>query len=160
MGTGGEVVVGICLVVAALGTIVPVLPGTFLALAAVLVWAVMTGGGMGWIVGAVAVAIVGISMVLKFLVPGKHMSRHGVPGRSMAVGGVLGLVGFFVIPVVGLLVGFVAGVYASEWQRLGTAEAAWPSTKAAMKATGLSILIELGAVLVMSAVWFGAATAT
>ena len=54
----------------------------------------------------------------------------------------LGVVGFFVIPVVGLFVGFVLGIYLAERRRVGQADA-WPSTKAALRAVGLSILIEL-----------------
>ena len=60
----------------------------------------------------------------------------------LVVGGLLGIVGFFVIPLVGLFVGFVLGVYLAELQRVGQANA-WPSTWAAVKAAGLSILIEL-----------------
>ena len=39
----------------------------------------------------------------------------------------LGVVGFFVVPVVGLFLGFVLGVYLAELRRVGAA-AAWPST--------------------------------
>ncbi len=46
------------------------------------------------------------------------------------------------LPVVGLFVGFVLGVYLAERTRLGSASA-WPSTKASLRAVGLSILIEL-----------------
>nr|WP_246210013.1 DUF456 domain-containing protein [Nocardioides piscis] len=60
--------------------------------------------------------------------------------------------GFFVIPVVGLFIGFVLGVYAAEHRRLGSA-AAWPATKHALKAVGLSILIELAAAMLAVATW-------
>jgi hypothetical protein len=38
-------------------------------------------------------------------------------------------------------------------------DAAWRSTVEAMKATGLSILVELASVLIVGALWFGAAVA-
>ena len=44
-----------------------------------------------------------------------------------------GIVGFFVIPIVGLVVGFLAGVFVSEAVRLGTVKGAWPTTMQAMK---------------------------
>jgi hypothetical protein len=44
--------------------------------------------------------------------------------------------------VVGLFVGFVGGIYLAELSRVGYSSA-WPSTWAALKATGLSLLIEL-----------------
>jgi hypothetical protein len=88
------------------------------------------------------------------------MSAAGVPGRSILVGGVAAIVGFFVIPFVGLIVGFIGGVYVAEHARLRDWEAARGSTWVAMKATGFSILIELAAVLVAGTIWAGAAIAT
>ncbi len=64
----------------------------------------------------------------------------------------LGVAGFFVIPVIGLVVGFVLGVYLAELNRVGTT-LAWPATKHALKAVGLSILIELVATLFAAATW-------
>jgi hypothetical protein len=54
--------------------------------------------------------------------------------------------------VIGLFVGFVLGVYAAERRRLG-ATAAGPATRHALKAVGLSILIELTASLLAIAAW-------
>ena len=82
-----------------------------------------------------------------------------MPARTLLAGGVLGIVGFFVIPVVGLLLGFVLGVYLAEYARLGR-DGAWPSTRAALAAVGWSILIELAAGLVATAVWVGALVLT
>jgi hypothetical protein len=69
---------------------------------------------------------------------------------------VLGVVGFFVIPVVGLLIGFVLGIYLAELARLGGHEAAWPSTRRALAAVGWSIVIEMATGLLAAAVWVGA----
>ncbi len=67
--------------------------------------------------------------------------------------------GFFVIPVIGLFIGFVLGVYLAEHRRVG-ASAAWPSTQQALKAVGVSILIELAAGIVAALVWFVGVLAT
>ena len=56
------------------------------------------------------------------------------------------------VPVVGLFIGFVLGVYLAERRRVGS-RAAWPSTKHALKAVGLSILIELVAGVAATFVW-------
>jgi uncharacterized protein YqgC (DUF456 family) len=68
------------------------------------------------------------------------------------VGAALGVVGFFVIPVVGLVIGFVAGVYVAELRRLGR-ERAGRSTALALRAVGLSVLIELAAGLLAAMAW-------
>ena len=56
------------------------------------------------------------------------------------------------IPVVGLFIGFVLGVYLAERLRVGGA-AAWPSTKEALRAVGVSVLIELAAGVLAALTW-------
>ena len=90
--------------------------------------------------------------LVKFLVPNRRLKVAGIPGSTQWVGAALGVIGFFVIPVVGLFIGFVLGVYLAEYRRLG-ASAAWPSTKHALRAVGTSILIELVAGVVATFVW-------
>lgn len=148
-----DLLVVAALVVAAVGILIPVLPGTFLALGALLVWAIATGGAIAWTAFGVMALIIGAGQVLKYLLPHKSLTAAGVPGRSIVVGGVAAIIGFFLIPVVGLIVGFIGGLYVAEHVRLREWALAKESTWAAMKATGFSILIELGALLAASAVW-------
>ena len=96
---------------------------------------------------------------MKYAVPGRNLQRQGVPNRTLVAGAVLGVVGFFVVPVIGLPLGFVTGIYLVELQRLGR-ERAWPATKAALRAVGLAILIELTAAVLAAAVFVAGASAT
>jgi uncharacterized protein len=152
----GLVLVGIVILVGLVGVLLPLLPGLLLCWAAVLVWALAERTALAWTVLAAASVLVAASTVTKYLVPGRRMRAAGVPWGSLAAGGVLGIVGFFVIPVVGVVVGFVAGVYGAERLRLGGHAAAWPSTVQALRAVGLSMLIELGAGLLIAAAWLAA----
>jgi uncharacterized membrane protein len=95
---------------------------------------------------------------VKYALPGRRLKAAGVPTGTLLAGTLLGLVGFFVIPVVGLVIGFVVGVYLSELARVGR-ELAWPSTVSALRAVGLSLLIELAAGLLAAAVWLAGAVA-
>jgi uncharacterized protein len=151
-----DLMVVAALVVAAVGIIVPILPGTLLAVGALLVWALVTGGSIAWGSFAVIVVIIGVGQVLKYTLPHKSMTAAGVPGRSILIGGVAAIGGFFVIPVVGLVVGFIGGLYLAEHVRLRDWTLARESTWVAMRATGFSILIELGALLVAATVWAAA----
>jgi uncharacterized protein len=152
----GLVLVGIVILVGLLGVLLPLLPGLLLCWGAVLVWALVERTAVAWTVLAAATVLVAASTVTKYLVPGRRMRAAGVPWASLAAGGTLAIVGFFVIPVVGALVGFVAGVYGAERLRLRTHAAAWPSTVQALRAVGLSVLIELGAGLLIAAAWLAA----
>jgi uncharacterized protein YqgC (DUF456 family) len=158
------VLAGLLIVVGLVGVVVPMLPGLLLVVVGVGVWAVPRGDALGWTVLGVAVAVAALGTVAKYALPGARMRAAGVPGRTLLAGGVLGIVGFFVVPVVGLLLGFVLGVYLAELARLGRNrsghdapdQGAWPSTRTALAAVGWSLLIELAAGLVATAVWVGA----
>jgi uncharacterized protein len=156
---GTEVLVGLVILVGLAGVLVPVLPGTVLILVGVLVWATEDGSATAWVVFSIAVTLLAAGAVAKYLLPGRRLKASGVPRRSMLLGGLLGVVGFFMVPVIGLLLGFVLGVYLSEHQRVGPA-LAWPSTKAALRAVGASMLIELAAALLASTTWFVGALLT
>jgi uncharacterized protein len=145
--------VGLAMVIGLLGVIVPVLPGLWLCWAGVALWAILGDGTARWFVLGVATAIALVGTVVKYLIPGRRLKRAGVPNRSLFAGGVLGIIGFFVIPIVGLIVGFVLGIFLAERLRLGNAGGAWGSTKHALKATGISMLIELAAALGVVATW-------
>jgi uncharacterized protein len=151
-----NLLMAVAILVGIAGIIVPVLPGVVLILGALIVWAVLTGGATAWVATSAAVAIIAVGQVLKYLLPHRKMSSAGVPGRSMVVGSVAAVVGFFAIPVVGVFVGFIAGVFVAEQFRLRNWGAAWTSTWVAMKATGFSMLIELASVLLATTAWIGA----
>jgi uncharacterized protein YqgC (DUF456 family) len=156
--TGLELLVALAIAVGLAGILVPVLPGSVLILGGVLLWAVDTGGATAWVVFAVVAALLVVGGVVKYLVPNRRLKSVGVPASTQWIGAAAGIVGFFVIPVVGLFVGFVLGVYAAERRRVG--RDAWPSTKAALRAVGLSILIELVAGIAATLVWVGGVLAT
>ena len=154
--TLATVIAAVLVVVGIVGIVVPVLPGLVLVLLGIAVWAVSRGDPVAWWVLGVAVAIAAVGSVVKYLLPGKRLRESGVPGWTIAAGAALGVVGFFVIPVVGLFLGFVLGVYLAELSRLGSHETAWPSTREALRAAGWSIVIELATGLFAAAVWVGA----
>jgi uncharacterized protein YqgC (DUF456 family) len=147
-----DALVGLAVLVGLVGIVVPVLPGSVLILGAVLVWAVLASSATGWVVFALVTTLLVVGGVVKYAVPGRGLKAAGVPNRTLLAGGLLGIVGFFVVPVVGLFLGFVLGVYLSELQRVGS-DRAWPSSKSALRAAGLSVLIELAAGLLAAVTW-------
>ena len=140
------------------GILVPVLPGSVLILVAVLAWAAESQTPTAWVVAALATVFLVVGGVVKYLLPGRRL-KATVPTSTLVVGALVALVGFFVVPVVGALVGFPVGVYLAERQRVG-AEAAWPSTTTALKAVGASILIEFVAGLLAAAAFVVGVVAT
>ena len=156
VGTTGTVIVGLIIVLGLGGALTQIYPGPAIVLAAVAVWAFMTGGPAAWVVLAVSAVAVVVTSAGKYVLVGRRLQRAGVPGASLLVGGLVGMAGFFLVPVVGLPIGFTLGVYLWELVRgtdqVGARAAAWE----AVKAQGLAILFELGGCLVAAAAWGGA----
>lgn len=150
--TATDLLVAVVIAVGLVGILVPVLPGSILVVAAVLVWSWTVGGPTAWTVFAVAAALVLAGTVVKYVVPGRRLQVAGIPASTQWVGVALGVVGFFIVPVVGLFLGFVLGIYLAELRRVGSAEA-WPSTVHSLKAVGLSIVIELTAAVLATLAW-------
>jgi uncharacterized protein len=145
--------VALVIAVGVAGIVIPLLPGVIVVVAAIAVWGLVVGGTDAWLVVAVAVGLLLAAQVLKYLVPGRRLREAGVPGSTLAVGAVAGVVGFFVIPVVGLVVGFVAGVYAAEHRRLGSSGPARAATASAIRAVGLAVAIEMTGALLGTGIW-------
>ena len=103
---------------------------------------------------AVAALATLAAAVGKYLVAGRYMLRNDVRSSTLWWGVVGGAIGFFVIPVVGMLVGFPLGVYVAEATKRGwDTGAAWRATLVALRATGLSILVELAGATVATVAW-------
>jgi len=153
MSVGGIVLVALAIAVGLVGIVLPFLPGTLLIYAAIAVWAFMVGGTVAWVVLGVVTAVLGASLLVKYLWPARRMRAADVSGRTLAAGAVAGVIGFFVIPVVGLIVGFVAGVYLAELAHRHDNRRAWASTVHAVKGVALSMGVELAGGLIATAAW-------
>ena len=156
MSGAGEILAGLALLVGLFGVVVQVLPGGLLVLATITAWAFWTATPMAWVVLGIAVVSTAVAGVAKYLLAGRHLKGAGVPSSTLVWGGLAGVVGFFVLPVVGLPVGFVLAVYLAELIRLHDQRAAWAATAAALRATGITILVELAGALVACGAWLTA----
>lgn len=147
------VIAGLAIAVGLAGIIVPVLPGLLLVVAAVVVWALVAQHAIAWGVLVIALALAAAGWTLQYIVPTRRMQAFGVPGRTLLIGAVAGVVGLFLLPPLGLPIGFVLGVFGAEYARLRSAEAAWPSAIHALKAAAISYGIELTTALMIGIVF-------
>jgi uncharacterized protein len=150
----GVFLIALVMAVGLVGVVVPLLPGLLLVWGAGLVWAVAEGEGTArWIVLAVMTLLLVAGTLAKYALPLKSAAARGAPLSTLVVGALGAIVGFFVIPIVGLLVGGVAGVYLAELVRHHDVRRAWEATRAALMAIGIGVLIELTAGVAMVLVW-------
>lgn len=144
---------GFLILLGLVGIAVPVLPGLTLVWAGVLLWSIGTGTTAGWVVLGVATVLALAGFTLQYVAPGRRLRAAGVTTSTTVAAVLLGIVGFFVVPVVGAVLGFVLGVYLAERAKLGAHQQAWPRTKQALAAVGLGIGIQLATGLAITAAW-------
>jgi uncharacterized protein YqgC (DUF456 family) len=149
----GLLLVALAIAVGLAGIVVPLIPGMLLVYGAILVWAVVEHTVASWVTLAIVTVVVGATTAIKYLWPARRMRRADVPTSTLLIGAVMGVVGFFVIPVFGLVVGFVAGVYLAEFLRRRDHRRAWASTVQAVKGVALSIGVEFTGALAATVIW-------
>ena len=159
MDTIGIVLVAVAIAVGLAGILIPLLPGSVLVFGAILVWALFERTTVAWVTLGIVTVVLGAALLIKYLWPARRMRSADVSTWSLAAGGLLGIIGFFVVPVVGLIIGFVLGVYLAEYYARRNHRLAWTSTKHAIKGVALSVGIELAGALVATMVWVAAVLA-
>ena len=148
------VLVALAMAVGLAGTIVPVVPGLGLVWAAAGVYGLAEGfGGAGTVAMVVITALAIAGTVVGVAVPRRRAAAAGAATSSMWLGVAMAVVGFFVVPVIGLPVGGVLGVYVGERVRTGDAGAAWRSTRATLVGFGVAAALQLAAGFAMVITW-------
>lgn len=147
------VVAVLLLAIGCIGIIAPVLPGSITVIAGLVIWAGVLRSPEAWVAlalgGTLAVAGLSASTVLT----GTRLKRRQIPNSSLLYGVVGAVIGLFVIPVLGLFVGFAVGLLLSEMHRQKNLQMALESSWVALKAMGLGIVVELGCALLAATVF-------
>lgn len=147
------VLTGLVMLVGLAGIVVPVLPGLVLIWLATALWAFQHPSSLAWVVLGVATALYAVGVLTQYLVPGRRMRRAGVRTSTLLLAVLLAVVGFFVIPVLGAVLGFVLGIFLVEYARTHRCRPAWTSTKVALGAVLTSVGIELLAGFAIITTW-------
>ena len=136
------------------GVVVPVVPGLLLVwLASVGTTLWMGADTVGWVVATVLTLMFVAGTAVTVWLPARQGRRGGVPASSLAAAVLGALVGFVLIPVVGLLVGVCVGLLLAEYRRVGEWRQAFEALMRVMRAYGLGVVIELVIGVMMISVW-------
>jgi uncharacterized protein len=129
VSTLGVILVALVIAIGLAGIVIPILPGGLLVLAAI------------------------TAEVIKYTWPVRRMRAAEVGTWSLVAGAVLGVIGFFVVPVLGLVLGFILGVYLAELAKHQRSGPAWRSTVHALKGVALSVGVEFTGALLAAITW-------
>ncbi|MGK5546953.1 DUF456 domain-containing protein [Streptomyces sp. URMC 127] len=156
MGTWQLLLVGLVMLLGLAGVVTPGVPGPPIVWAGVLWWSMTDRSALAWAVLAGATVVLLLEQAVSWLLPPRSLRGAGITRRAFLVAGAAGVAGFFLLPVLGAVPGFVGGLYGVERHRLGGHRAAWASTRNVMRALGTSVLMELFACLLVVGAWIGA----
>ena len=146
--TAGAIVIGV------VGTIVPLLPGLALVWVAALVWGFVTSFDTAGIVAMTAITLLfGAGIYLSLRIPQKSASAQGLSLRGTIFGVALAIGVGIVIPVIGIPLGFVLGVWIVRIADTGDARAAWRSALATTAALLRASAAQFGIGVAMGSVW-------
>lgn len=159
--TPAAVLAGLGVAVGMAGTLLPFLPGLWLILLAMIAYGLTTGfGTVGVISMSVATLALAIGTYLGIRIPQRAASEEGLTLRDQIAGLTIAVIGFFAVPVIGMALGFVAGIFATRWIRSRDAGSAWQSARRAMGSVVRASLAQFSAAVAMAGtfalwVWFG-----
>ncbi|MER7643668.1 DUF456 domain-containing protein [Streptomyces sp. NPDC126522] len=156
MGVAELLLVGVVILLGLGGVLVPGVPGSWLVWAAVLWWALKDPQPVAWGVLVGATVVLFLSQVVRWVLPPRRLRTSGATPRMGVYAGVGALLGFVLIPVLGAIPGFMAGIYLHERLRLGRHGEAMASLRTAMRSGGSSVLTELFTCLLIMGAWVGA----
>ena len=148
------VLVGILIAVGIAGVILPILPGLLLIWGAALFYGLMVGFGFaGWLAMAVITTLAVIGTGIVYYLPARKTRELGFArwGQLLVAGTTV--VGFFVVPVVGAILGLVFGTLLVALVVERNVGDEWGTGWAMLIETLRSAAIQLGVALLMAVVW-------
>jgi uncharacterized protein YqgC (DUF456 family) len=156
MGVWDLLLVALVLLLGLCGVLVPGVPGSWLVWAGVMWWAVEDPQPVAWWVLVGATVVLFLSQVVRWALPPRRLRPNWADLRVSVYAGVGSFLGFFLVPVIGSIPGFMAGIYVGERLRLGRHGDARGSLRTAMRSGGSSVLAELFTCQLIAGAWLGA----
>lgn len=148
------IIAALLIAVGCIGIIYPVLPGSFAVLGGLILWGLTVRGPEGWWTLGLGGTLVIAGMLAQAALTGRTMKKRAIPNKSILWGVIGAVIGMFVIPVVGLFVGFAAALLISETTRnSGDFATSLRNTGAALRSMGLGMLVEFACALTAGSVF-------
>ncbi|NUK55589.1 DUF456 domain-containing protein, partial [Streptomyces lunaelactis] len=113
MGAWQLLMVGLVMLLGLVGVLLPGVPGPWLVWAAMLWWSMHVQSGLAWVLLVGSTVVLLVNQAVVWLLPPRRVRGVGVTRRMAMFAGAGALAGFFVLPVLGAIPGFIGGIYGS-----------------------------------------------
>lgn len=148
------IIVLVVMLTGLVGTLIPVLPGIALMWAGAVAYGFFFGfDALGISTIVVITALTALAVTLGVVLPKQAASDAGASRKGQLGAAVGAIVGFFVIPVVGFVIGALLGLALVEWYDKGDWELAKVSTIAVAKGFGISTLVQVAIGIAILLIW-------
>lgn len=142
------------MLVGLIGLIIPVYPGLNIIWIAALVYAIIKGFGWpAWLYFAIITMLMLIGNLADNYFINARARKTGASWWAIGVGYVLGIVGTFIIPLLGGLIFSILGVLVVELIRKKDWRIAWVTTREMALGFGWAVVVRIGIGAIMIAFW-------
>jgi uncharacterized protein YqgC (DUF456 family) len=143
------------MIVGLLGLIIPIYPGLTIIWIAALVYAIVYGFNWpSWLFFSFITLFMIVGNLADNYFIGAKARKTGASWLAIAVGYVAGIVGTFIIPLIGGLLFSILGVLVVEMIRKKDWKIAWVTTKEMALGFGWSVVVRIGIGIIMIGIWW------
>ena len=140
--------VAVVMVVGLAGTVLPILPGLWLIWGSGLLYTILESWDLdGLVFMAVLTALAIVGAVVGVVLPQRQASSVGVPWWGQVIAAACAVLGMFIVPIVGAVVGFVVGIFlvtvARTRELRGSVEASVATIRGMLSASAAQFVIGL-----------------
>jgi uncharacterized protein YqgC (DUF456 family) len=153
-----EVAIALVMLIGLVGIVVPLVPGSIVIWFAIMAWAFVGNESVpvrAAVAGA-ATLLIGSALLLATTMPARSTTDETSPPWLPWIVALGTVVGFFVAPVIGGLLGGPVAAFVAESVRLRDAAAGWRSAVRALRGFGIGVAIELIAGVFAIGIWAAA----
>jgi uncharacterized protein YqgC (DUF456 family) len=137
-----------------LGLLIPVIPGLVIIWLASLAYGIGVGFQTpGWIFFSILSVIMVVGSVVDNLVMGQQAHKTGASWISVLLAMLFGVIGTFILPIIGGFIGALAALFLAEWIRRKNWREAMTATTGWAVGCGWAIVIRFILGLLMIGIW-------
>ena len=106
------------MLVGLLGLVIPIFPGLVIIWIGALAYGLITGFEFpAWLIFSIQTVIMIVGSLLDNFVMGKQAHKQGASWLSIVLAILFGIVGTFIIPIIGGFIGAILAMFVAEWIR-------------------------------------------
>ncbi len=149
-----NLIILVIMTVGLLGLLIPIIPGL------VIIWLASLAYGLGvgfqtpgWIFFTILTIIMAVGSVVDNLVMGQQAHRNGASWISVLLAMLFGVIGTFILPIIGGFIGALLALFLAEWIRRKNWREAMTATTGWATGCGWAIVIRFLMGLLMIGIW-------